>query len=866
MSRTSATSAVPARLRLTALVVAALSLGALVPAATQAASVSLVGNTVVRWKKNPVPYVLHPACSGDLPTTACLDEVRKSFAAWVGPTCSYLQFSDAGFSSNLKLTSVGYNENGKNEFAWIENSAWTYGKYVLGVTSPLYYTSGKDTGVIIEADIAMNGYLQTWSMSGKNYSTDVMNVAVHEIGHFFGLQHNLYPNKNKPETMAPTADPFMGSRTPEQDDLDGLCFLYPKSGAFACQSNAQCPKVVDDGPSGEIYVGQIPCQNNVCAGAPTTVPKGGGKLGDTCGSDADCDTPTFCQPLSGSSAVCSQDCNPSQSGSCPSGFGCVAYQGSTTKGACIAGAGGGGGTTGTKSVGETCSSSSECKTQLCVQSGGKTTCEVPCTANAQCPSGQTCQLFSGKSYGACAVPPSGGGTDKLPDGAGCTASSQCQSGLCVGSGSTGTCVADCSNKPCPTGNACMPLSSGKGGCFPTGDAKLGESCGKNLDCQSGMCAPADGKYICSQSCSSSAGCPSGFACYDIGGTGACLPAEQKKGVGEGCQSSSDCVTGLCVGGDSGATCSQPCTTDAQCGKGAACAPLQGGGGACFALGSKTPGQTCDSPYDCTTGECVDFGKGYVCGAPCTGAVDCACGEQCAEFGSGAKWCSAGKKVACVPDFEPCSEDGECVGGLCLGGKCAPACSIFSAGATCGEDKGCVRLQADKPEGVCSSKGPDGFGNPCSGDTACISLFCHEGSCGKPCNPFGPNTCPLGLVCAPAAGTVGACKAPTVAGEDVAGGGDAGGSSDAGGATDGGAASDSGGSMDSGGKTDSGGGGTGGTDAVTGGNGGTGGTAGGLSGGSSSSACSASPVAPPAAPFAWLVAVCALWLLRRRRAD
>ncbi|MEY3014001.1 MAG: hypothetical protein RIT45_2736, partial [Pseudomonadota bacterium] len=545
----------------------AATLGAsLVAPTADAASVSLVGSTVVRWKNNPVPYVLHPACSGDLATAACLDEVRKSFATWVGPACSYLQFNDAGFSSNLKLTSVGYNENGKNEFAWIENSAWTYGKYVLGVTSPLYYTTGKDTGVIIEADIAMNGYLQTWSMSGKNYTTDVMNVAVHEIGHFFGLQHNLYPNKNQPETMAPTADPFMGSRTPEQDDLDGLCFLYPKSGAYACQTNANCPKVVDDGPSGEIYVGQIPCQNSVCAGAPTSVPTGGGKLGDGCTSDSNCDAPTFCQPISSSSAVCSQNCNPQQSGSCPGGFGCVAYQGSTTQGACIAGAGGGGGGGGgTKNVGETCNSSAECKTQLCVQSGGKTTCEVPCTASAQCPSGQTCQLFSGKTYGACAVPPSGGGTDKLPDGAGCTASSQCSSGLCVGSGNSGTCIADCTSQACPSGYACMTLTNGKGGCFKTGDGKLGESCSKDLDCQSGVCEAADNKYICSQTCTSSANCPTGYACYDVGGGGACLPAAQKKGVGDACQSSGDCVTGLCVGGDSGATCTQPCTTDAQCG-------------------------------------------------------------------------------------------------------------------------------------------------------------------------------------------------------------------------------------------------------------------------------------------------------------
>ncbi len=784
-----------------ALLVAGLALcGSLTsPATVQAASVSMEGGKVVRWQKSPVPYHLHPACSSDLQAAACLDEVRKSFAAWVGPACSSLTFMELGSSSNLKLIAVGYNENGKNELAWVENSAWSYGKYVLGVTSPLFYTSGKETAVIIEADIAFNGYQQTWSSSGKAYSTDVMNVAVHEIGHFFGLQHNLVPDNKLPQTMAPTADPFMGSRTPEQDDIDGLCFLYPKAGSVACTSNAQCPKVVDDGPSGEYYAGQIPCQGGVCAGAPTAVPQGNAKIGEGCASDNDCAKPLFCQPLSGSQAVCSQLCTPGTSGGCPTGFGCVAYQGSTTQGACLQDAGGGGSKG--KAIGEPCQSSSECTSKLCVSSGGSATCLVPCTSGAQCPSGQSCQLFSGKSYGACADAPSGGGGSLLPDGSECTASGQCSSGLCVGSGSKGTCLGDCTTKPCAAGFACKKLSNGKSGCFETGDLKLGAACGEDLDCQGGLCVASGSKYVCSQPCGASAPCPNGTSCVAISGGAACLPAQQKVGVGGSCEASDDCQSGLCVVGTKGAICSQPCTKDAQCGGGWACAPLKGGGGACTKLGDGTSGKVCDSPFDCQSGECIDFGKGYVCATPCTGAVECACGEQCVDF-SGESWCQAGKKVACVQDYGACQVASECVSDLCLGGKCAPSCSIFGGGATCETGKGCIRLQADKPEGTCSTKGPEGFAGPCGGDTACVSLFCDGGLCGKPCNPFGPNACPLGLVCEVAQGSVGACRTPKpapaddIAAEDIAatdtGGGGAGGDPDAAGTVeDNAVASDSG---------------------------------------------------------------------------
>ncbi len=760
-----------------------------------AASVSMEGGKVVRWGSGQVPYHLHPACSADLPATGCLDEVRKSFAAWVGPTCSSLTFTEAGSSTNLKLIAVGYNENGKNELAWVENSAWTYGKYVLGVTSPLYYTSGKETAIIIEADIAFNGYQQTWSTSGKQYSTDVMNVAVHEIGHFFGLQHNLVPDNQNPQTMAPTADPFMGSRTPEKDDIDGLCFLYPKSGNVSCTSSAQCPKVVDDGPSGEFYAGQIPCQGGVCAGAPTAVPQGNAKIGEGCASDNDCAKPLFCQPLSGSQAVCSQLCTPGASGGCPSGFGCVAYQGSSSQGACLQGAGGGGGSTG-KGIGEACQSSSECTSKLCVASGASATCQVPCTASAQCPSGQACQLFAGKSYGACGQAPSGGGGSLMPDGSVCTASSQCSSSLCVGSGGKGTCLADCTAKVCAPGFACKALSNGKSGCFETGDGKLGETCGQDLDCQGGLCLPSGSKMICSQPCSGAAPCPSGTTCVAVSGGGACLPAQQKAGVGGSCEASNDCQSGLCVGDQKNSTCAQPCTKDAQCGGGWACAPLQGGGGACTKLGDGASGKTCDSPFDCQSGECVDFGKGYVCATPCTGDVECACGQQCADL-SGEGWCQVGKKVACVADYSACQAASECVSDLCLGGTCAPSCTVFGGGATCESGKGCIRLQPDKPEGTCSTKGPEGFGGACGGDTGCASLFCDGGLCGKPCNPFGPNACPLGLICEVAQGSVGACRSPKPApADDIAtadsGGGGAGGDSDASaGGGDSGAASDSG---------------------------------------------------------------------------
>ena len=176
----------------------------------------------LKWGLHSVSYSLHPACSEDIsPASVCLDQIRASFAQWSAP-CTGLSFVEGEPSTNLSLTSLsGGSANGINELAFIEDSSWTFGTYVLGVTGPYY---SPVTGVISEADIAFNGLQHKWNVGQGGFNTqDVMNVAVHEIGHMVGLQHALsgYDPSNPP-TMATTADPGLKSQTPESDDLAGL--------------------------------------------------------------------------------------------------------------------------------------------------------------------------------------------------------------------------------------------------------------------------------------------------------------------------------------------------------------------------------------------------------------------------------------------------------------------------------------------------------------------------------------------------------------------------------------------------------------------------------------------------------------------
>ena len=192
-------------------------------------------------------------------------------------------------------------------------------------------------------------------------------------------------------------------RTLEQDDIDGVCSLYP--GSCNCSSDGDCgPDEVCNGGTCEVP----PCQNDsdcpsgkVCNSGTCAVP--------SCSSDSDCDSGFYCDQ---NTSTCEPECpvcQPcSQSSDCGSNGYCVEFSGGNNK--CVVTCGQGG----------TCPGDSEC---FPVSSSGSSQTYYLClNPNAgdesvgSCPDSYTCTEDGGSSSGGSCSRPRTQVTGKRPPG------------------------------------------------------------------------------------------------------------------------------------------------------------------------------------------------------------------------------------------------------------------------------------------------------------------------------------------------------------------------------------------------------------------------------------------------------------------
>jgi hypothetical protein len=247
------------------------------------------------WSKRTIPYVVNdfsstapasPAtdvCGVPTSVPTVLAAVQASFTAWTQagqnagtgtPACTDLQFT-YGTTSSTATGNDGQNVvvvrrgpcgtivpsgdacQGDGTCADKYN-CWDHSGSadIIALTTVTYRPS---TGEIIDADVELNGWDGTGSLSGAdgyyftcgNYPTvctapgqqnciymDVQNTVTHEAGHFLGLGHTTVSGA----TMFPSASAGdTNKRTLEADDVSGICSIYPAGQATANCIDGPCP-------------------------------------------------------------------------------------------------------------------------------------------------------------------------------------------------------------------------------------------------------------------------------------------------------------------------------------------------------------------------------------------------------------------------------------------------------------------------------------------------------------------------------------------------------------------------------------------------------------------------------------------------
>jgi hypothetical protein len=244
--------------------------------------------TAARWENSNVAVVTDDA---GLPETISKDEWRQiideSIAAWNNIPGSSFNFLDVG-ESNLR--EFGANES-VHEIFWINTKEeWNIlvggGELgTLGATMPRYLCKPNSDGPrkIFDADLVLNGLPHiNWQLDcDDDDCIDPRTTLVHELGHFFGLDHPCLSCSSSIMSARAGFDLIL----PVFDDIEGVTVLYPSEN-FESGFGTKCEQNED-------------CSSQQC------ITQGAAKYcSDNCSNDIDCTFGGLCTNYLEESKVC----------------------------------------------------------------------------------------------------------------------------------------------------------------------------------------------------------------------------------------------------------------------------------------------------------------------------------------------------------------------------------------------------------------------------------------------------------------------------------------------------------------------------------------------------------------------------------
>lgn len=197
------------------------------------------------------------------------DIVEDAFKVWQGVDCG--DGKTPGFSAQGVGLVDGHGmffcevEPTANLSVWSLATRWTRDSAAVGYTSS---TINKVDGEIFDADVEfnLNKILGDYENNPADYPIIVGSVALHEAGHALGLAHSQYIDTVMEPNYSSKSDFF--DRRLAQDDIDGICALYPPAAELDCAEPGFVEAAVDAEACEQLDEGVAPTKNEGCAISP----------------------------------------------------------------------------------------------------------------------------------------------------------------------------------------------------------------------------------------------------------------------------------------------------------------------------------------------------------------------------------------------------------------------------------------------------------------------------------------------------------------------------------------------------------------------------------------------------------------------